>query len=61
MEPDPHRRADPSQQDLDVSRASSLTTQDFNLQCLRIVRCTAQVMANSPASGAFLHPKLASR
>ncbi len=56
MEPDPRHHADPDQQGFDVSRSYSLSTPEFNLQSLRIVRGTAVAIAKSPDPGAFLHP-----
>jgi hypothetical protein len=41
------------QQDQPAGRSLSAGLQDFNQQCLRILRCTAKAMASSPGGLRF--------
>ena len=48
-----NRSCEPSHQQAAVSRTLGAGLHDFNQQCLRILRCTAKAMANSPGGLRF--------
>lgn len=48
-----NRLGDPGYQEAAASRTLGAGLHDFNLQCLRILRCTAKAMANSPGGLRF--------
>lgn len=54
MGPDSHQASQTNDgQEHGASRTLSTGIQDFNKQCLRILRCTAQALANSPGGLRF--------
>jgi hypothetical protein len=43
----------PAEQNADASRTVGHTLHDFEQQCLRVLRCTAKALANSPGGLRF--------